>query len=219
MALVIFDLDGTLVDSIDGIAISMNMVLNNLGYPEHSVNTYKNFVGHGIKKLVEQALPDEASKDEVVSDIAYKAMLESYGKHYDRGLKVYDGIYEILDRLSYKGHKLAILTNKHQSMAEPIVEKYFGQYDFCQILGRHESRPKKPDPHGIYHIMKHMCSSPQETYFVGDSEVDLMTAQNAEVLPIIVNWGFRDLDTLKSHGAENIITEPKEILNCIKDRR
>lgn len=215
MGLIIFDLDGTLVDSIEGIAVSMNKTLESIGYKTHTTKTYKGFVGHGIKKLVEQALPKEAAVNEAMMTQAFDKMMANYRQFYAEGLYVYDGIEQVLKALKEAGHRLAVLTNKHQSMAEPIVTSYFEEGLFDMVVGRHESRPKKPDPFAVNMIINEVGAKKETTYFVGDSEVDYDTAINGHIKPIIVSWGFRELEQLKAIGAACIVDKPMEIINYI----
>lgn len=214
MALVIFDLDGTLVDSVDGIAYSMNRVLKSMGYEGHDIKTYKSFVGNGIKRLVELSVPEDIS--ETMCEMAYKQMLVNYQEFYDYNIRVYEGIYPLLDQLVEAKCQLAMVTNKHQSMAEPIMAKYFSDYPFKSIVGRSEANPKKPDPTSVNKIVKKVGIDKKDVYFVGDSEVDLMTARNAEVNDIIVSWGFRKRADLAMLKPSVIVDQPIDIVALVK---
>lgn len=216
MALIIFDLDGTLVDSIVGIGNSMNRVLDSFGYPLHTKDKYKAFVGNGIRRLVELALPPKAAADEFILNKAYEMMLQIYQEHYGDGLAVYDGIYEVLEQLTDSGHRLAVLTNKHESMAKPIAKRWFGDYPFEMVIGSNENRPKKPDPTAVQFIMEEVGIGPEDTVYVGDSEVDLMTARNAGIKEVIVSWGFRNKRELEILRPENLIDNPIELMHVIE---
>lgn len=213
MALIIFDLDGTLVDSVDGLAFSMNGVLRSFGYPEHTREMYKSFVGNGIQRLVELSMPIET--DAALMKKAYDLMLERYQEHYDYNIEIYEGIYALIEQLVLKGHRLAMVTNKHQSMAEPIMAKYFASYPFERIVGRSEVNPKKPDPTSVNRIVMELEMTKEATYFVGDSEVDLQTARNADVTDVIVTWGFRDKKMLKQLEPTHMIDHPNDLLLCL----
>lgn len=209
MALIVFDLDGTLVDSVDGIAYSMNRVLRAMEYPEHDTEKYKSFVGNGIRRLVELAVPSGCSDEDV--NMAFRKMLISYQAYYDYNIQVYEGIYELLGKLSDNGHQLAMITNKHQTMADPIMAKYFGDYPFASVIGRNDSNPKKPDPTTLLRTMAMLGYDQSETYFIGDSEVDLMTARNAGVTDIIVSWGFRDKADMEALEPTHLVDAAEAI--------
>ena len=215
MSFIIFDLDGTLVDSVDGLAYSMNKVLSTLAHETHDSVIYKSFVGNGIKRLVALAMPDKSS-DTAIEE-AYELMLEQYVQYYDHKLYVYEGIYKLLDSLIEGGHKIAVVTNKHQSIAEPIVQKHFEKYVFEGIIGRLENRMKKPDPTALCEMIKESGYPKSDCYFVGDTEVDILTAKNAEISMISVSWGFRDREVLEALNPEIIIDDPLSLLPYIKE--
>lgn len=217
MSFIIFDLDGTLVDSVDGLAYSMNKVLESLSFETHDAAIYKGFVGNGIKRLVALAMPPSSTDEEV--DGAYQKMLEQYIDYYDHNLYVYEGIYKLLDALVDEGHQMAVVTNKHQSIAEPIVHKHFPGYTFVEVIGRMENRKKKPDPEALCKMIVKSGYNKADCYFVGDTEVDIMTAKNAKIPIISVSWGFRDKKTLEALNPEVIIDEPLTLLSYIKEER
>lgn len=209
---IIFDMDGTTVDTIDGIMHSMNLVLEEANYPTHNVDSYKGFIGNGLKKLVYRALPEENRTEEKV-DKFFKLMVKSYEKNWEYKLKLYDGMAELLDMLTEKGIKLAINTNKVDHVAKIIVDKYFSKWDIAYTIGDISGFPKKPDPAGANKIMEILGVKPTECIYVGDSEVDIETAINAGTRSVGVTWGFRGREKLIK--ADAIIESPQELIKFL----
>ena len=212
MALIIFDLDGTLVDSVEGLGVATNQALEELGLPTYDIEAYKNFVGNGIEMLVERALKEENMH---YFDRAFPRMMEIYRTRYEEGLSVYDGIYELLDRLVAKKHTIALVTNKHQYMADVIMDRFFADYPFVDVIGRNEEHPAKPDPTTVLDIFNTYGSDKEICYMVGDTEVDLHTARNAGIKEIFVTWGFRKVHEVAHLAPETLIETPLELLNTI----
>ncbi|PKM52589.1 MAG: HAD family hydrolase [Firmicutes bacterium HGW-Firmicutes-7] len=212
--LIIFDLDGTLVDSIDGLATSMNKVLASRGYPQHRVEDYKRFVGNGIKKLVSRGLPEDLRDPETV-DMCYDNMLKAYHEHYAVGMSIYKGIDAVLNELTAKGVILAINTNKNQVMAQKVVDLFLSQWNFVKIIGADANYEIKPSPAAAIHIANEVGVKPSECIYIGDSEVDLNTAKNAGMHSILVTWGFRTEEELLAHKPEVLIKAPSEIMRYI----
>ena len=210
---VIFDLDGTLLDSIEDIASSMNKVLESLQLPTHKIEDYKHFVGGGVDILVENALNNQSKeiKDEVIK----RFKIEYDGKLHSKTLP-YDGIYELLDELKKLDINLAVLSNKPHEFTVSYVNHFFKNYNFKEIHGQKKDVPKKPDPKAALDIVKCLDSSCENTYFIGDTKIDMQTAKSANMKAIGVLWGFRDEKELKEHGADFIVKEPLEIINIIK---
>lgn len=210
---VIFDLDGTLLDSIEDIASSMNKVLESLQLPTHKIEDYKHFVGGGVDILVENALNNQSKeiKDEVIK----RFKIEYDGKLHSKTLP-YDGIYELLDELKKLDINLAVLSNKPHEFTVSYVNHFFKNYNFKEIHGQKKDVPKKPDPKAALDIVKCLDSSCENTYFIGDTKIDMQTAKSANMTAIGVLWGFRDEKELKEHGADFIVKEPLEIINIIK---
>ena len=210
---VIFDLDGTLLDSIEDIASSMNKVLESLQLPTHKIEDYKYFVGGGVDILVENALSNQSKeiKDEVIK----RFKIEYDGKLHSKTLP-YDGIYELLDELKKLDINLAVLSNKPHEFTVSYVNHFFKNYNFKEIHGQKKDVPKKPDPKAALDIVKCLDSSCENTYFIGDTKIDMQTAKSANMTAIGVLWGFRDEKELKEHGADFIVKEPLEIINIIK---
>lgn len=210
---VIFDLDGTLLDSIEDIASSMNKVLESLQLPTHKIEDYKHFVGGGVDILVENALSNQSKeiKDEVIK----RFKIEYDGKLHSKTLP-YDGIYELLDELKKLDINLAVLSNKPHEFTVSYVNHFFKNYNFKEIHGQKKDVPKKPDPKAALDIVKCLDSSCENTYFIGDTKIDMQTAKSANMTAIGVLWGFRDEKELRDFGADFIVKEPLEIINIIK---
>ena len=210
---VIFDLDGTLLDSIEDIASSMNKVLESLQLPTHKIEDYKHFVGGGVDILVESALNNQSKeiKDEVIK----RFKIEYDGKLHSKTLP-YDGIYELLDELKKLDINLAVLSNKPHEFTVSYVNHFFKNYNFKEIHGQKKDVPKKPDPKAALDIVKCLDSSCENTYFIGDTKIDMQTAKSANMTAIGVLWGFRDEKELRDFGADFIVSNPLEILKIIK---
>ena len=210
---VIFDLDGTLLDSIEDIASSMNKVLESLQLPTHKIEDYKHFVGGGVDILVENALNNQSKeiKDEVIK----RFKIEYDGKLHSKTLP-YDGIYELLDELKKLDINLAVLSNKPHEFTVSYVNHFFKNYNFKEIHGQKKDVPKKPDPKAALDIVKCLNSSCENTYFIGDTKIDMQTAKSANMTAIGVLWGFRDEKELRDFGADFIVSNPLEILKIIK---
>lgn len=210
---VIFDLDGTLLDSIEDIASSMNKVLESLQLPTHKIEDYKHFVGGGVDILVENALNNQSKeiKDEVIK----RFKIEYDGKLHSKTLP-YDGIYELLDELKKLDINLAVLSNKPHEFTVSYVNHFFKNYNFKEIHGQKKDVPKKPDPKAALDIVKCLDSSCENTYFIGDTKIDMQTAKSANMTAIGVLWGFRDEKELRDFGADFIVSNPLELLKIIK---
>ncbi|MCT7470873.1 MULTISPECIES: HAD family hydrolase [Aliarcobacter] len=210
---VIFDLDGTLLDSIEDIASSMNKVLESLQLPTHKIEDYKHFVGGGVDILVENALNNQSKeiKDEVIK----RFKIEYDGKLHSKTLP-YDGIYELLDELKKLDINLAVLSNKPHEFTVSYVNHFFKNYNFKEIHGQKKDVPKKPDPKAALDIVKCLDSSCENTYFIGDTKIDMQTAKNANMTAIGVLWGFRDEKELRDFGADFIVSNPLEILKILQ---
>ena len=209
---IIFDLDGTLIDSLEDIANCMNYVLKELNLPTHKIDDYKYFVGGGISILVDNALKgyNQEIKEEVTKrfKIVYDQKLHSKTKPYD-------GIYELLDELSKLDCNLAILSNKPHEFTIQYANSLFKKYNFKEVHGQKNNIPKKPDPTAAIDIAKSLNIPCEEIYFVGDTMVDMQTAKNANMIAVGVLWGFRDEKELKENGANFLIKHPLDLLQII----
>lgn len=212
---VLFDLDGTLVNSLYDLANAMNFCLENEGFETHSVEKYRYFIGNGIPKLIERALPEEKRTPEKIESVKEK-FFSRYSEHCCDDTRSYEGIAELLLNLKVKGIKTAVITNKAQSMTDIIIEKLF-QNEFMYVLGKRDEFPLKPDPASTRFVMKELCAESEECLFVGDSGVDMRTAKNAEIRSVGVLWGFREKEELIQNGADYIIDKPLKLLEIIEE--
>ncbi|WP_106830404.1 HAD family hydrolase [Parabacteroides pacaensis] len=209
--LVIFDLDGTLLNTIEDLARSTNYALKQAGFPQHPIEKYKFFVGNGINKLFERALPEGARTPENVLDIR-KEFLPYYDAHNAEYTRPYPSIPELLHTLQTKGYKLAVASNKYQKATEKLIGHYFPEVRFTAVFGQQEHVPIKPDPTIIHNIMQIAGVTKEEVMYIGDSGVDMQTAFNSGVCSIGVTWGFRPKSELEENKAVHIIDKPEEAL-------
>lgn len=212
----IFDLDGTLIDSLADLADSANEMLAGFGFPRHDLDKYRYFVGNGSRKLIERCLPAEKAADSAFVDEA----LAKYKLCYDRNLThktvCYEGIMDMLTALQAKHIPLGICTNKHQSAADIIVDKLFPKDMFVSVIGDCKDMPRKPDPKKVLLIAEKMGVKPEEVAYFGDTSVDMDTANNAGMLPIGVTWGFRPQEELVEHGAKILLDTPMELFSKVE---
>jgi phosphoglycolate phosphatase len=199
--LIIFDLDGTLLNTIEDLANSANYALSRFGFPEHPKRAYNYFVGNGINKLLERALPETLRNEEVISMVKHE-FIKHYFANIDKCTKPYDGVAELLQRLAKEGYRLAVASNKVHDATVKLVKKYFPDSNFVEILGQREGIPVKPHPSIVEEIVKKAAVSKDEVLYVGDSGVDVQTAQNAAVRFVGVLWGFRPKEELQQVGAK-----------------
>lgn len=208
---VIFDLDGTLLDTLGDLTDSMNFALNELGMPERKAQECRMMIGNGLVKFAERALPDN-QKDRV-EDLLKKIKVH-YIDNCCNKTRPFPGVVELLEKLRKMGVKLAVLTNKQHDQALKTVGYYFkGVFD--EIAGVTPERKIKPDPESTLEICSNMNIEPSQALFVGDSDVDMETAINAGIWPVGVSWGFRKAELLKKAGARVIIDKPAQILDLI----
>jgi phosphoglycolate phosphatase len=211
---VIFDMDGTLLDTLADLADSMNQVLKNLGFPEHPREAYKYFVGQGMDILVRKALPPEHLNESLIPQ-CIEAMREEYGKIWDRNTRPYPGIPELLDALTQRKIPMAILSNKPHDFTRFVAAKLLAKWTFPVILGARPGVPKKPDPAGALEIADILKLSPKEILYLGDTGTDMQTANAAGMFPVGVLWGFRTKSELLAEGAKVLIKHPQELLRYL----
>jgi phosphoglycolate phosphatase len=209
---VIFDLDGTLADTLADIADTMNRTLREYGYPQHPYTAYKYFVGNGLKNLVNKSLPEQARTEEI-TDMCLNRMLADYEEHYIVKTRLYDGIPELLDALCPQDIKLAVLSNKADSITQKICAQLLSKWKFEIIMGANEQFPRKPDPASALYIARTMGVISENIFYLGDSNVDMRTANAAGFFAVGVSWGFRPKEELAESGAEKIIDKPSELLD------
>jgi phosphoglycolate phosphatase len=209
--LIIFDLDGTLMNSIEDLAQSTNYALRKCGYPEHQLSEYPFFVGNGINVLFERALPEgQKTKENVLA--LRKEFLSHYSVHNCDKSKPYEGITDLLTTLTSKGYKLAVASNKYQVGTQEIVSHFFPTIRFDAVLGQRDGIPKKPDPTIVKDVMLLTGVEKEEVIYVGDSDVDMKTASHAGVTSVGVTWGFRSEAELQKFNPDFVIHESRELL-------
>jgi phosphoglycolate phosphatase len=210
---VIFDLDGTLIDSIKDIALSTNEVLEKLGHKTHQLHAYQKFVGDGALTLLTNALPSN-SNEKTINE-ALILFKEIYGDTIHKYTKPYTGIYKMLDMLNENNLKLSVLSNKPHQFTVEFIEHFFKNYPFLEVHGQKENIPKKPHPQGIFNIAEALDIPISEIIFVGDTPTDIKTAQSADMTSIGVSWGYRSANELVSSGATYIAKTPKHLAEII----
>jgi phosphoglycolate phosphatase len=214
---VIFDLDGTLVDSIHGIAHSMNMVLAKYGFPIHTIDHYKTLVGSGRSELVRKALPKEVTEKGTIASYITD-MITAYSLFWDYNLNVYHGILTLLNFLTLNKIKINVNTNKDDATTSLILKRYFSNYIFANVIGGDSVKNKKPNPEGAISIAQRSGYPISQCIYIGDSEIDIETARNAQMKCISVEWGFRPKASLVAAGAEMIVAHPTEIIDFLTSK-
>ena len=213
--LAIFDLDGTLLNTISDLAQSTNFALQQNDFSGHPIEAYKFFVGNGINKLFERALPENEKTEENIIRIK-KSFIPYYDEHNTDYTKPYEGIDELLKTLQSKGCMLAVASNKYHAATEKLIKYSFPDISFEAVLGQRENVPVKPDPAIVYDILKITDVSPEEAIYIGDSGVDMLTASNSGIFSIGVTWGFRPRAELEAAGANYIADTTAEILKLLQ---
>ncbi len=208
---VIFDLDGTLLNTLQDIGESMNEVLKREALPVHELEKYRYFVGEGVRMLVKRALPYGSSEEQISDSLG--EMKKEYQKRWDRTTRPYEGIRELIKELKNRKIELAVFSNKPHEFTVDVVNRYF-EGSFSTVLGAGEF-PVKPDPAGVLHIKKILGLADQEMLYVGDSGTDMKTAKAASLYAVGVLWGFRPEGELKSAGADRLIELPSDLLEVI----
>ncbi len=212
---VLFDLDGTLANTLEDLGCSTNFALRQFGCYEQPIEKFKYFVGNGMKKLIERALPEE-KRDEATTNKVLQVFMNHYREHFADKTVAYDGITDLVSSLKQKDMKIAVVTNKAHEMAIQVTEKLFGD-TFEIVCGKKDDFPAKPDPMLTLQIISEMGFEPKECLFVGDSGVDAQTAVNAGCIGVGVLWGFREREELVRNGATYIVERPAQILDIIEE--
>jgi phosphoglycolate phosphatase len=212
---VIFDLDGTLVNSLDDIADSMNKVLKVNGFPSHDTQAYKYFIGNGLRNLVRRALPEQANAEDLVSKY-FDLMMEEYRSHCVNKTRPYEGITELLDELTLRKIKLAVFSNKVDELTKRVVAELLPDYRFEMVIGNCREIPRKPNPMGAMLISKKLRISPQKLTYMGDTGVDMQTARSAGMYAVGVLWGFRTSEELIANGANQLLAHPQDFLRILE---
>lgn len=211
---IVFDLDGTLLDTLDDIAISANFALKTLGFKEEEVLKYRYFVGEGVIKLFENIFATSPQSDEVISQAV--ALFEShYAKQFHQNTKLYEGVSKMLTFLQKRGFKMAILSNKPDSFTKMCALKYLRAWHFEVVFGAREGIPKKPHPQGALDVAEALHVKPEACYYLGDTMIDMQTATGAGMISIGALWGFRDEEELAFHGAQFLAKTPSEVIKLL----
>ena len=214
--LVIFDLDGTLINSIEDLGQAANYALSKNGFPTHSLASYPFFVGNGVRNLIRKALPEENRNDTTI-DSLLKDFKEYYDDHNVDYTKPYDGIMELLKQLQEQGVKLAVASNKYQKATEKIVSQLFPDIKFVSVQGQQDGVNVKPDPSIVFNILGVALVPKAEVLYVGDSGVDMETARRACVDSVGVTWGFRSEKELNEYHADRIVHRASDIFDIVMD--
>ena len=212
---VIFDLDGTLLNTLDDLANSCNYVCELHGWPTFERDAYRYKIGNGMLKLIERILPAEYVGDELVFNQALAEFRAHYAAHKEDNTAPYEGVPEMLERLRAAGVRMAVLTNKDHVSAVPLMDKYFGAGAFAHVQGREDRFAPKPAAPVTLHVLDVLGASPDRTLCVGDSNVDVACGHNAGLAVAGVTWGFRSREELETAGAEYIAASPDELLGLI----
>ncbi len=213
----VFDLDGTLLDTLSDIATSSNRVLAARGFPTHAVETYRPLIGDGPEDCLRRALPEHHRSDAMVLEClaAYRA---EYARNWNRATRPYEGIPALLATVVARGAEMAVLSNKLQRDTERCLEAFFPGSRFAPVLGQDGRRRRKPDPSGALEIAQGLGVAPEDCLLVGDTEIDMATARAAGMFPLGVLWGYRAAADLTRAGAERLVREPAEILELVRAR-
>ena len=205
-----FDLDGTLLNSIDDLGHAANYALEKNGYPTHSIASYPFFVGNGVRRLIERVLPEDARTVNIVDRLLVH-FKEYYNEHNTDFTVPYQGIPELLNKLSAHGVAIAVASNKYQQATEKLINHYFPNISFVTVEGQKDNVPVKPDPSIVFEILSKAKMPKADTIYIGDSGVDMETARRACVDSVGVTWGFRPEKQLIESHADNIVNSPGEI--------
>ncbi|HID69645.1 MAG TPA: HAD family hydrolase [Desulfobacterales bacterium] len=208
----IFDLDGTLLDTLGDLADAANSTLRYFGFPEHPVDAYRYFVGEGLKILIQRIIPDPSASEEQLAEYM-KKFAEIYRRTWNVCSAPYNGIPEMISSLSAAGLQLAVLSNKPHEFTEICVKTFFPEHSFEFVLGQREGVPKKPDPAGAFELAEKMGLGVDEILYVGDTATDMKTGNSAGMRTIGVEWGFRERAELEANNAWRIVSTPEEVVS------
>lgn len=212
----LFDLDGTLLDTLDDIADAANQALADRGLPTHDREAYRWFIGDGARVLVSRALPEEQRTEKHI-DSCLTAFKNQYQRNWHTKTRPYDGIPRLVAMLQAAGTKMAVVSNKPHAFTETCCRHYFPEQPFDIVIGQQEGRPVKPDPYPAFQAATHLRMPPSDCLFLGDSGVDMETARRAGMFPVGALWGFRRQDELETAGAAACIGHPRDLLELMDD--
>lgn len=213
---IIFDLDGTLLDTLEDLAGSMNTVLERMGWPTHPVDAYRWFVGNGVAILVQRALPEDQRRESIIEKCV-QAMRTEYARRWAKQTRLYAGVAELLKKLAAGNMPLNILTNKPDDAAQEMVRHFFPTTPFHIVAGAVADKPRKPDPTVALEMAQQLGIAPEATLFVGDSNTDMQTAKAAKMIALGAAWGFRGREELLASGAHAVLEAPLELLHWLAD--
>ena len=206
--LAVFDMDGTILDTLEDLTDSVNYVMRKHHYPTHSIEAVRGFVGNGIRLLIERAVPQGTPVEQL--DVAYHDFMEYYKEHCTDKTRPYNGMVELLKTLRAAGCRTAVVSNKADAAVQDLCVQYFdGLFDFA--IGERPGMAKKPAPDSVYEVLKQLGIAGTEAVYIGDSDVDYDTAKNSGLDCISVTWGFRDEEFLRSYGAKTIASTMEEV--------
>lgn len=211
---IIFDLDGTLINTIEDLGDSVNEVLKSYEYPIHPYEAYKLKIGGGFQSLIENSFPKD-TKEETIRE-ALQSFVKIYDTKYQNKSQPYEGIEKILDILVQKGYILAVNSNKRTDYTNRLVEKLFPKIPFVEVFGERKDIPKKPDPVSALELADLMKLDPKDILYIGDTKTDMETAKNAGMDSVGVLWGFRGEEELRKSGARYIVSKPQEIIEIVE---
>ena len=210
--LVIFDLDGTLLDTLDDLSAAVNFAMQQRGFPQHTREEYRMMVGRGARNLMTQALPKEHRDDETIIDSVLADFRAYYNTHIDVFTKPFPGIPQLLEELHRKGIKLAVASNKFQEGTEHLIKEFFPEIPFVAILGNRPNHPLKPDPEVVGEVLRKAGLNTKEAVMVGDSDTDMQTAANGGIPGIAVGWGYRNMEGIQGLTVAHSTEELQRIL-------
>ena len=207
----IFDLDGTILNSLNDLHLTMNRVLKLSGYPEITLETVTHLIGYGAKEFMRLSLPEHA-RDKETLDKNLLTYLELYNNFGMDNTVIYDGMEKVFDKLIANNIKIGVLSNKPHIATIKTIEKFLPQYNFNVILGQKDIFPPKPDTTSSLYLAKELGENPSDIAFIGDAETDVKAANNGGFFPITVLWGYRSKQELEAAGGKNFVNKPEEIL-------
>jgi phosphoglycolate phosphatase len=212
---VLFDLDGTLLDTLDDLADSANRVLAGMNMPQHPLDSYRYFVGDGMMTLLKRIVPEDKRDKESLARIT-QAFRQDYGNNWAVKSKPYDGIGQMLAGLKQRGLRLAILSNKAHDFTRLCVQQLLGEFSFNPVLGQREEVAKKPDPAGALEVAELLGIPPKDFLYLGDTSIDMHTAKSAGMCAVGALWGFRTREELLKSGADHVLENPVDLLDLIE---
>ncbi len=212
---VLFDLDGTLIDSLADIALATNRTMEMHGFPSHPVEAYKHMIGDGVRKLILRALPAVKRGEDALVDRCIAAYAADYGNNWNVQTRLYPGIAEMLDGLGARGVRMSVLSNKPDAFTQVCAQSYLSKWHFDVVMGASTQFPNKPDPSSALDIAMRLGLTAQQILYLGDMPVDMQTASNARMTSVGAAWGFRTAGELRAAGASHVIGHPAELLQLL----